>query len=461
MGGGFGSSARFAWASSSFSALVVSTNLAVMSVTFDDLRHDFAGTDIGVLSWVLSVYTIVFGAFLVPAGRLADHVGRRRVFLAGLAVFSAASLAAALSPAIWLVIAGRVGQGIGAACLVPSTLGLLLQALPASQRSSATAFYSVIASIGGITGPTVGALIVDRFGWRAAFYLAPAFCLAAFVTGVRSLPRGEARAEGPLPDSLGALIVVVGLSALSLGIVQSREWGWSDPRIVASFPVTLLALVLFVRRCRAHPVPVFPTQLARVRTLTLANIAALLYGVSTGALLFSTVFFLREVWGYSLVRAGLGLSPLAIAAAAVSLGVGRLGNRYGERVAALGAVIVAAAMVLYALRVHEARAMWNVWVPVTVALGLGMGITYPLIASAAVRDVSYADLSVASASNRMALQIGNALGIALVFAIIGPARGADVLAPMRHAWIVTAVLSLAVAAAMARLPGTGSPSRTR
>src|SRR4030095_13036901 len=162
-----------AWISSALSALVVAINLTVMSVAFDSLRHDFPGTELSVMGWVLSVYTIVFGALLVPAGRLADYLGRRTIFLWGLGIMSVSSTLAGLAPSVWVIIVGRVGQGAAAACLVPSTLGLLLEAVPTEQRVNVTAFYSVLASVGGIAGPTVGALLIRQFSWRAAFFIAP------------------------------------------------------------------------------------------------------------------------------------------------------------------------------------------------------------------------------------------------------------------------------------------------
>jgi len=142
-----------AWISSALSALVVSINLTVMSVAFDSLRRDFPGTELSVMGWVLSIYTIVFGALLVPAGRLADYLGRRTIFLWGLGIMSVSSTLAGLAPSVWVIIVGRVGQGAAAACLVPSTLGLLLEAVPTDQRVTVTAFYSTSAPTAAFVGP--------------------------------------------------------------------------------------------------------------------------------------------------------------------------------------------------------------------------------------------------------------------------------------------------------------------
>jgi len=388
----------------------------------------------------------------VPAGRLADHLGRRTIFLWGLGIMSVSSTVAGLAPAVWVIILGRVGQGVGAACLVPSTLGLLLDAVPAEQRVSVTAFYSVLASVGGVAGPTLGALLIRQSNWRAAFFIAPVLAVLSWIAGIRSLPETKRARSGPLPDMVGSLLVVMSLSAFSLGILQSRDWGWVDKRTIGALVFAVAAGTAFWRRSSVHPVPVLPMKLTRIRSFALANIASVLYGVATGALLFGTVLFLREVWDYDIVQAGLGLMPLAVSSLFTSWIGGRLGNRYGERAVAVpGSLIVAAGMGWMAWRVGARPEFVREWLPGGTLIGTGMGLTYPMIGSACVRGVESADLSVASAANRMTLQIGNAVGIALVIAILGNATGHGMLDQMRVAWAVTAAMVVAVAMTMALL----------
>lgn len=441
-----------AWASASLSALVVSVNLSIMSVAFDSLRRDFPATSLSAIGWVLSIYTIVFGAVLVPAGRLADRIGRRTMFLWGLAIMAVASTLAGVAPAVWLIIAGRIGQGIGAACLVPSTFGLLLDAVPADQRAKVTAFYSVIASVGGILGPIIGALLIERSSWRAAFFIAPILAVAALFTGWKSLPDNRTRLTGPLPDLAGSALMMVSLSGLSLGILQYRRWGVTDARIVIAGLAFAFGGVAFVLRSRTHPVPVLPVALLRLRSLTVANIAAVLYGVSTGALLFGCVFFAREAWGYSIVEASLCLVPLAVASFLASLGTGTLGTRFGERaVGAPSTLLLTIGMLLIAMSIGGEAHFMRDWLPGGSFIGLGMGLSYPLIGSAAVRDAQATDFSVASASNRMSLQIGNAIGIAVAIAIFGDAKSVAVLEPMRQLFFVTAAAALAVGITLLQL----------
>ena len=446
------SRAALAWIASVLSALVVSINLSVMSVAFDSLRDDFPGTRLSVMGWVLSVYTIVFGAVLVPAGRIADHIGRRRIFLAGLVTMSISSTLAGAAPAVWLIIVGRVGQGVAAACLVPSTLGLLLDAVAENRRATVTAMYSLVASLGGVLGPLVGALLIDRWSWRAAFYVAPALSAVAFAAGLRSLPDNRTRHDGPLPDLLGSLLVMLALSALSLGVLQGRNWGWTDRRILSAFALCVVAAVAFLQRSRRHPVPVLPVALMRLQSLGVANAAAALYGVATGALLFTTVLFARQVWDYSIIRSSLLLMPLAASSLLTSALSGRMGARRGERAIGVpGALLVATGLALLSWRLRGEPHFARDWLPGALAIGLGMGTGYPMIGAAAVRDVDRFDLSVASASNRMSLQIGNALGIALAIAVLGDAANAALLTPMRRVFGLAAFTAVGVAVAMSTL----------
>ena len=439
------------------SALVVGLNLNTVSIAFADMRaSSFEGESLAALGWVLSVYTIFFGALLVPAGRLADRLGRRAVFLWGLGIFSVGSVTAGLGPELWVVIAGRVVQGVGAAAIVPSSLGLLLDATAPARRATATAFYSGLSSLGGALGPTVGASVVRFASWRWSFLLSPLIAAVSYAFGRTSLPRVAADRRAALPDVVGASIIVVMLTALSLAIVQGRVWGWASVRVDLAFAVAVLMVPTFIVRSRRHPSPVLPLSLFSRRSFAGANIAAFTFGVSTGAVLFSNVQFLNVVWRRSVFQAGLGLLPLALTAAIVAPFAGRLGARFGERAVAVpGALVIAAGITSYRLFATTDVQYFARWLPGCVLFGSGLALTYPMIAAISVRGVENADLSVASASNRTALQIGNAVGIALVIAVLGDPRGPEALGSFRRAWVVMVAGAVVTALAI----GSSGPSR--
>jgi MFS family permease len=449
--------ARVRW-SAALSAFVVGLNLAVMNVAVADLRTSFPGARFTTIGWVVSAYTIVFGAVLVPAGRLADKLGRRSVFMTGLAAFATGSVIAGLAPALWILVAARAVQGIGAACIVPSSMALLLDATAPLQRAAATSFYSGVSSVGAACGPSIGALLVDAGSWRLAFFLGLPALAAAYALGRDSLPPSVPVREAALPDLPGALLLVVAMTALSLGIVQGRSWGWTHAGVLGAFAATAVLIPVFVLRCAHHPSPVMAIGLFRRRSFAAANSAALLFGTATGGIQLANVLFLRDVWGYSLVAAGFGALPASIAAMSAARFVGRAGIRRGEvAVAVPGACAIVAALVWLRVFVEDDPRYWLAFLPASALLGLGIAATFPMIALAVVRGVGADELSLATASNRTSLQLGNAVGIAVIVAVLGETTGPEALANFRRSWELLAALAVVSLVAVALM---GSTTRT-
>lgn len=443
--------------SAALSALVVGLNLSVMNVAVAALRESFPGARFTSIGWVVSAYTIVFGAVLVPAGRLADKLGRRSVFMTGLGAFALGSVIAGSAPALWVLIGGRAIQGIGAACITPSSMALLLDASPVHRRAAATSFYSGVSSIGAASGPSIGALVVDASSWRLAFFLGLPVLAVSWRIGRRSLPASVPVRDAALPDLAGALLVMAAMTALSFGIVQGRTWGWSDRGVLGAFAIAAVLVPLFVRRCLRHPSPVMAIGLFRRRSFAAANSAALLFGMATGGVALANVLFLRDVWGYTLVGAGFGALPASLTAMAVARSVGRNGVRFGEvAVGVPGALGIVAAMAWMRLFVHATPDYWLGWLPGSMLLGFGIAASFPMIAVAVVRGIGPDELSLATATNRTFLQLGNAIGIAAVVAVLGTATGAGALDEFRFAWTLLGLLACCCAAAVAL---TGSTRR--
>lgn len=440
--------AQVRW-SAATSALVVGLNLSVMNVAFADLRESFPNSGLTLLGWVVSAYTILFGAVLVPAGRLADRVGRRTVFMSGLAIFAGGSILAGSAPWLWLLITARAVQGIGAACLTPSSMALLLDASPVAQRAAATSFYSGVSSVGAASGPSLGALAVDASSWRAAFFIGLPMLAVSYLLGRRSLPASVPVRSVVLPDLVGAAMIIVAMTALSFSIVQGRSWGWDDPPILIGFAVAVVLVPIFVRRCRHHPSPVMAIELFARRSFATANTAALCFGMATGGIALANVLFLRDVWGYTLLGAGFGALPSSFSAIIVAPFVGRLGVRFGARAVGVpGALVIVAALVWYRTMVGTTADYWVEWLPAAIMVGVGIAASFPMIAVTAVRGIETNELSLATATNRTFLQIGNAIGIAVVVAALGDSVGPDGLGSFQAAWVILAVLGMACAAAV-------------
>src|SRR5262245_46812838 len=333
-------------------------DVTIVNIAFPDIHASFPESSLSQLSWILNAYSIVFAAALVPAGRLADRYGRRRFFFLGVLVFLAASIVCGAANSIELLIAARAVQALGGAMLVPASLGLLLPEFPLERRATATALWGATGAVAAAAGPSLGGVLVDWQGWRAVFFVNVLIGLPALLPARRLLHESrEPRTH--FPDAIGALVLAGGIGALALGIVQGREWGWGSPRIVGSFAAAAVLLALFLWRSARHPAPVIELSLFRVRSFSVANAGGFVFAMGFFALLLCNVLFLTGVWHYSILRAGVALTPGPLMAAITAVVGGRLSDRFGQRVVALpGSVLFGAGALLFALEtgVHPSYA---------------------------------------------------------------------------------------------------------
>ena len=266
--------------------MLVSTSLAIFAVfldttilfvAFPSIRADFSGVSASSLSWVLNAYTIVFAALLIPAGRLADRVGRRRTFLTAVVVFTLASMLCGLAPTAGLLVAARVLQAVGAAALVPSSLALVLQTFPSEKVPVAVAIWGAIGAVAGAFGPTLGALVVENLGWRWAFFINLPVGIVSFALGRRVLPEGREANPGRLPDPLGVVLLAAGLALLAFAIVKTDEWGWLSSTFVGTVAVSAVLIAVFFWRCSRVSNPLLDLSLFDSQSFRWANPAMLVY----------------------------------------------------------------------------------------------------------------------------------------------------------------------------------------
>ena len=249
-------------------------DVTIVNIAFPAIADEFAPASLSSLSWILNAYAIVFAALLVPAGRIADRVGRKRSFLAGLGVFVVASALSAAATSPEMLVAFRIVQAVGAAFLVPTSLALLLPEFPASKRAVAVGIWGAAGGVAAALGPSLGGLLVEA-SWRWVFLVNVPFGLLAGYAGARVLTEAREPSGSRRPDMLGALLLALGVGALALGIVKGPEWGWDGERVIGSFAVSALLLVAFVVRSARHPAPVVELSLFRIRSFSAASSASL------------------------------------------------------------------------------------------------------------------------------------------------------------------------------------------
>ena len=418
----------------------------IVNVAFPDMQADFAGTSLGALSWILNAYNIVFAAFLVAAGRLADLLGRRRTFHAGVILFTVASALCAVAPTVELLVAARVLQALGAAITVPASLALVLNAYPPDERAHGVALWTAGAALAAGLGPSVGGALVELGGWRLAFLVNLPLGIAAFVAGRRVLVESRAPGRRTLPDLAGAGVAALAIGALTLGIVQGEEWGWTSPPVLAAFAAAPLLLAVFVRRCRRHPSPMLDLDLLRIRTLSVANVLSVVAAAGFYAYVLNNVLFLTSVWGYSVLDAGLALSAGPFVAAAVARPASRLAARVGYRpVLVVGGLTWAAGLGYMATRVGVQPAFVAQWLPGMLLLGVGAGLTFPLLSGAAVASAPGERFATATSLSSVSRQLGAVLGVALLIVVVGTPQPAEAAAAFDRGWLFSAACMLVVA----------------
>src|SRR6478735_6644426 len=233
-------------------AFIAFLDATIVNIAFPDISASFAGSIRGALSWVLDGYFVVIAALLVPAGGLADRFGHKRIFLLGVSGFTAASLLCALAPSLGFLIAFRVVQGLGAALIAPTSLALVLDSFPAEKRATGVGLWGAAAAAAAATGPTLGAALVELDSWRLVFLVNLPLGSALLFAGWRLLPQQAAR-DTRLPDLPGALALALGLAAVTLGIVEGNDWGWTSAGTFGAFVAAALLLATVVARSLRHP----------------------------------------------------------------------------------------------------------------------------------------------------------------------------------------------------------------
>jgi EmrB/QacA subfamily drug resistance transporter len=411
-----------------------SLDLFIVNIAFPSISASFHGESLSSLSWVLSAYTIVFAATLVPAGRWADRAGRKKAFLIGLAVFTASSALCAVAPSLGFLIGARVLQATGGALMLPTSLGLLLPAFGPARKGAAIGLWSAVGGAAAAFGPPIGGLLVQA-SWRWVFLVNLPFSVLALEFGIRLLSEVRDPAAHKA-DLLGAALLSVSVASLVAGIVEGSAWGWLSPRIVGAFVLALTSGAWLVARSLRHPNPVIEPAVIRHRAVALADVSSLVFFSGFGALVLGGVLFLTGVWHEPILRAGFMIAPGPLLAALTAFPGGLLGSRFGHRaVGTVGSLLFAAGGVWWITHAGAAPDWAGAYLPGSIVSGMGVGLMLPSLGGAATAPLPPQRFATGSALYAMTRQIGIALGVACLVAILGASTGASAVTAFHRAWV--------------------------
>jgi MFS family permease len=380
-------------------AFVAFLDTTIVNIAFPDISASFAGSGRDALSWVLDGYFVVIAALLVPAGGLADRFGHRRVFMLGIASFTAASLLCA-----------------------------------------------------------VGGALVELSDWRLVFLVNLPLGAAILFAARRRLPERPVR-DSRLPDLPGALMLALALALVTLGIVEGNDWGWTAVSTLASFVVGAVLLAAVIGRGRTHPRPIVEPALFAHRSFRIGNLGTLLFSAAFFSIVLGNVLFLTSIWGYTVLQAGLATLPGPAWTTVVSGPAGKLADRFGHRAVVVPGTLLFAAGVMV-LRSAGPDPDWlGLWLPGATLTGIGIGLAFPTLGSAAVRDVAIDRFATASAVNAAFRQIGAVLGTAILIAIVGdPTSLGEALSVSDGAYLFAVIAALVAGAVTLTLRPLSTPA---
>ncbi|MDQ0795254.1 DHA2 family efflux MFS transporter permease subunit [Streptomyces sp. B1I3] len=388
----------------------------IVNVAFPALHADFPEESVTDLTWVVTSYGILFAALLTPAGRFADILGRRKLFLWSVGLFSLASLACALAPNMELLIAARAVQGIGAAGMIPSALGLVLSETPAEKRAEAIGIWGAAGSMAAAAGPALGGLLVSEIDWRVVFILNVPIGLAVIFGALRLPERPVEKAQ--LPDLLGTATVTFGIAGVVIGLTKGGDWGWDAPATWIWIGAGLLLMAYSLQRSGKHPAPAVETGLWRTPMFAAANLTAFLLGAGLFVWFLSGPLYLTTIWHYSVLKAGLAVTPGAVLSAVAAITIGRRLKPAQQRPVVIVAGIAFLALSIWAYTgLGSDREFLALWLPYGALGGAVIGAALTSVTTAASISVHPLKFATGTGMATTARQFGGSVGVAAMAAV--------------------------------------------
>ncbi len=399
-----------------FGLFMIMLDATIVNVALPSIQRDL-NAKFSELEWIVAGYTLTFAALILVGGKLADMFGRRRVFVVGLGIFTASSLACALAPTAPFLIGARLVQGIGAALMSPATLSIISATFPPRQRGQAIGIWAGVAALALAIGPFIGGLLTEHVGWSSIFFVNVPIGLLAIAASLLLIEESKDTSENQRLDVPGLLASALGLFALTYGLIEAGNYGWTSGRILGAFAVAAVALASFVVLQRRERRPMLDLALFRNGTFTGANLVVLLVALAQFGVLFYVSLYMQNVLGYSPVRAGAAFLPMTLLIMATAPIAGRLADRIGSRWLMTGGMTLVAIQLYYfsTLGIHES---YLTLVPGMLIGGVGIASVMSPSNAAALRGVPVARAGVGAAVVNTSRQVGGSIGIALMGAIV-------------------------------------------
>jgi EmrB/QacA subfamily drug resistance transporter len=396
-----------------FAQFMVVLDATITNVALPSIQEDlaFSATD---LQWVVNGYTLLFGGFLLLGGRAADLFGRKRLFMAGLALFSVASLLCGLATSSETLIVARALQGLGAALLSPAALSIITTTFDGPDRTKALGVWGAIAAGGGAFGLLLGGVLTESLSWEWIFFVNVPIGLAAAVASWRLVPESRLAVRTGGFDLPGAALATAGLVLLTYAIVKSEAWGFGDVRTIGLASLALALLAGFLAVEQRHRAPLVRLGIFRVRTLAAANASMLLVAGGLFAFFFFGSLYLQQVRGYDALETGIAFLPMT---AGIVIGSGLasvLIKRFGVKPVLVGGLSVAALGMLWMTTLTPESSYAGGLLPGLALLALGMGNTFVPLTLTATANLGADDQGVASGIFNTSQQVGGALGLAIL-----------------------------------------------
>jgi EmrB/QacA subfamily drug resistance transporter len=425
----------------------------VVNVALPSIQRDL-GAQLSELEWIVSGYALAFAAFLLTGGKLADLLGRRLVYAAGLVVFGGASLACALAPDATFLIAARAVQGVGGALMSPAALSIIMATFPPRQRGTAIGIWVGISATALAAGPLVGGLLTEHAGWSSIFYVNVPIGAAAVAVSYLLIDESRDTSHEQRLDLPGLVTSGVGLLALTYALIEGNGRGWTSGLILGAFAVAAASLGAFVLLELRQRLPMLDVTLFRSGTFTGANVVVLLVTLALFGVVFFLSLFMQNVLGYSAVEAGAAFLPMTVLVAFVAPLAGRSSDRVGSRALMGVGMTVVGAQLLYFSTLTADSSYWAL-VPGMLLGGIGVPAVMTPASAAALSGVPTDKAGVGSAVLNTSRQVGGSMGIALMGAIMAyEIGGVSTPESFTHALSVALVVSALIAFAGAVLAVT-------